>query len=48
MSSLLQGMFGYALKHPTVKADALIRNNRGLTCLTLSCELGRDTIFQVL
>ena len=25
----------------------MIRNNRELTSLTLSCELGRDTIFQV-
>lgn len=41
------GMFGYALKHPIKKANHMVRNNRELTSLTLACELGRDTIFQV-
>jgi len=41
------GMFGYALKHPVKKANHMVANNRNLTSLTLSCELGRDTIFQV-
>ena len=40
------GMFGYALKHPIKKADHLIRNNQEMTSLTLSCKLGRDTMFQ--
>ena len=42
------GMFGYALKHPVKKANHMVANNRNLTSLTLSCELGRDTIFQVI
>ena len=36
------GMYGYALRHPRKNANPYIKNNRGLTCLTLSCELGRD------
>ena len=40
------GMFGYALKHPIKKADHLLRNNQEFTSLTLSCLLGRDTMFQ--
>ena len=40
------GMFGYSLKHPIKKANHLIRNNQELTSLTLSCKLGRDTMFQ--
>jgi len=40
------GMFGYALKHPIKKANHLVRNHRELTSLTLSCLLGRDTMFQ--
>ena len=39
-------MFGYSLKHPIKKANHLIRNNQELTSLTLSCKLGRDTMFQ--
>ena len=40
------GMYGYALRHPRKNANPYIKNQRGLTCLTLSCELGRDTIFR--
>ena len=40
------GMYGYALRHPRKNANPYIKNNRGLTCLTLSCELGRDEIFK--
>ena len=40
------GMYGYALRHPRKNANPYIKNNRGLTCLTLSCELGRDIIFK--
>ena len=40
------GMYGYALRHPRRNANPYIKNNRGLTCLTLSCELGRDIIFK--
>ena len=39
---LLPGMFGYSLKHPIKKANHLLRNNRELTSLTLSCLLGRS------
>ena len=40
------GMYGYALRHPLKSANANVRNHRGLTCLTLSCELGRDECFK--
>ncbi|XP_023321114.1 transient receptor potential cation channel subfamily V member 5 isoform X3 [Eurytemora carolleeae] len=40
------GMYGYALRHPRKNANPNIKNNRGLTSLTLSCELGRDNIFR--
>ena len=40
------GMYGYALRHPLKSANANIRNHRALTCLTLSCELGRDECFK--
>jgi ankyrin repeat protein len=40
------GMYGYALRHPLKKGDPYITNNRGFTCLTLSCQLGRDEIFK--
>ena len=40
------GMYGYALRHPLKSANANIRNQRALTCLTLSCELGRDECFK--
>ena len=43
---ILQGMYGYALRHPRKNANPNIKNNRGLTSLTLSCELGRDNIFR--
>ena len=39
-------MYGYALRHPRKNANPNIKNNRGLTSLTLSCELGRDNIFR--
>ena len=41
------GMYGYALRHPLKSANANVRNQRALTCLTLSCELGRDECFKV-
>ena len=40
------GMYGYALRHPKKCGNPYIKNNRGLTPLTLSCELGRDEIFK--
>ena len=40
------GMFGYALRHPLHKANQYLRNDYGLTCLTLSCKLGRDDLFR--
>ncbi|CAB4069140.1 TRPV6 [Lepeophtheirus salmonis] len=40
------GMFGYALKHPFKTANPNLVNNANLTCLTLSCKLGRDEIFR--
>ena len=40
------GMFGYALRHPIRSADQYQRNDVGLTCLTLSCKLGRDDLFK--
>ena len=40
------GMYGYALRHPKKCGNPYIKNNRGLTPLTLSCELGRDEIFR--
>ena len=40
------GMYGYALRHPKKNGNPYIKNSRGLTPLTLSCELGRDTIFR--
>ena len=42
------GMYGYALRHPKRNGNPYIKNKRGLTPLTLSCELGRDTIFRLL
>ena len=44
--TFFQGMFGYALRHPFKTANAAIENNAGLTCLTLSCKLGRDDLFR--
>ena len=41
------GMYGYALRHPKKNGNPYIKNSRGLTPLTLSCELGRDTIFRL-
>ena len=41
------GMYGYALRHPKKNGNPYIKNNRGLTPLTLSCELGRDNIFRL-
>ena len=32
--------------HCRKNANPYIKNHRGLTCLTLSCELGRDIIFK--
>jgi hypothetical protein len=46
MYGYLQGMYGYALRHPRKNANPNMKNNRGLTSLTLSCELGRDNIFR--
>lgn len=40
------GMFGYALRHPLKSANQYLQNNDGLTCLTLSCKLGRDDLFR--
>ena len=40
------GMFGYALRHPVKFANQYIKNKAGLTCLTLSCKLGRDVLFK--
>ncbi len=39
-------MFGYALRHPLKSASSAVENNAKLTCLTLSCKLGRDEIFK--
>ena len=40
------GMFGYALRHPLKSGDPDLNNHAGLTCLTLSCKLGRDDLFR--
>lgn len=40
------GMFGYALRHPLKSGNSEIDNNAALTCLTLSCKLGRDNLFK--
>ena len=40
------GMFGYALRHPLKSGNPEVANNAGLTCLTLSCFLGRDLLFK--
>ncbi|XP_057371293.1 uncharacterized protein LOC130692234 [Daphnia carinata] len=39
-------MYGYALRHPRIQAKMGIINKAGLTPLTLSCHLGRATIFR--
>lgn len=39
-------MFGYALRHPLKSANPAVVNKQELTCLTLSCKLGRDEIFK--
>ena len=39
-------MYGYALRHPRIQAKMGIVNKAGLTPLTLSCRLGRATIFR--
>ena len=39
-------MYGYALRHPAVPAKTAPTNCAGLTPLTLSCHLGRATIFR--
>ncbi len=39
-------MYGYALRHPRIQAKMGIVNKAGLTPLTLSCHLGRATIFR--
>ena len=40
------GMFGYALRHPLKSGNPAIYNKADLTCLTLSCKLGRDDLFR--
>ena len=45
-TALTQGMFGYALRHPLKSANPGVVNKQDLTCLTLSCMLGRDEIFK--
>ena len=40
------GMFSYALRHPKRSANPEMANNADLTCLTLSCKLGRDVLFK--
>ncbi len=39
-------MFGYALRHPLKSANPAVVNKADLTCLTLSCKLGRDDLFK--
>lgn len=39
-------MYGYALRHPRLPAKMGIVNKAGFTPLTLSCHLGRATIFR--
>jgi len=39
------GMFGYTLRHPIKPGNQYLENYAGLTCLTLSCKLGRDDLF---
>jgi transient receptor potential cation channel subfamily V protein 6 len=39
-------MFSYALRHPLKSANSEVDNNAQLTCLTLSCKLGRDVLFK--
>lgn len=41
-----QDMFGYALRHPKRPASNGRVNSSGFTPLTLSCQLGRATVFQ--
>ena len=38
-------MFNHAIRHPVKKASTDIRNNEGLTCLTLAAKLGRKELF---
>ena len=40
------GMFAYALRHPLCSANSEVANHAELTCLTLSCKLGRDILFK--
>ena len=40
------GMFSYALRHPIKSANQYIKNKADMTCLTLSCKLGRDELFK--
>ena len=38
-------MFNHAIRHPVKKALTDIRNNEGLTSLTLAAKLGRKELF---
>ena len=38
-------MFKHAIRHPTKKGKIDIRNNSGLTPLTLAAKLGRKELF---
>ncbi len=38
-------MFNHAIRHPVKKALTDIRNNEGLTTLTLAAKLGRKELF---
>ena len=38
-------MFNHAIRHPVKKAHTDIRNNEGLTPLTLAAKLGRKELF---
>ena len=40
-----QDMFNHAIRHPVKKALTDIRNNEGLTPLTLAAKLGRKELF---
>ena len=38
-------MFNHAIRHPVKRAHTDIRNNEGLTPLTLAAKLGRKELF---
>ena len=41
-----ENSLNYFFRHPIKPADQYAENDAGLTCLTLSCKLGRDDLFQ--